>query len=94
MLGATGEIRSTNLSDYEGHVFAEYTGVIGEHAEGQPLGQRQMEAVAVTRHRKLLLVWSWIAPSNAELAAMPKSTVRFEDSAPIELLPAALVAKR
>jgi hypothetical protein len=94
MLGATGELRSTNVASREGHVFAEYSGVLGGHAEGQPLGQRQNEAVAVTRHRKLLLVWSWVASNTAELAAMPKTSVSFEEAPPIELIPAVVVAKR
>ena len=94
MLGATGELRSTSLASLEGHVFAEYSGVLGEHAEGQALGERQNEAVAVTRHRKLLLVWSWVASNSAELAAMPKTSVSFEEAPPIELVPAAVVAKR
>ena len=94
MLGANGELRSSSVTLHNGQLFAEYSGVLGEHTEARPLGHRDPEAVAVTRHRKLLLVWSWVAPSTAELAAMPKSTVRFEDSAPIDLLPAALIAKR
>ena len=94
MLGATGELRWTNVASREGHVFAEYSGVLGPHAQGQPLGQRQNEAVAVTRHRKLLLVWSWFAPNLAELAAMPKTSVSFEDAPPVELVPAAVLAKR
>jgi len=94
MLGATGELRSTSVTSREGHIFAEYSGVLGEHAENQPLGQRQNEAVAVTRHRKLLLVWSWLASNSAGLAAMPKTSVSFEDAPPIDLVPAAIVAKR
>jgi len=94
MLGATGELRSTNVASHEGHVFAEYSGIVGQHAEGEPLGQRQNEAVVVTRHRKLLLVWSWIAANSAELAAMPKTSVSFEDAPPLDLAPAAIVAKR
>ena len=64
MLGAFGELRSTSLAMHDKHLFAEYGGVVGGHAEGEPLGQRRTEAVYVTRHRKLLLVWSWIAPSS------------------------------
>jgi len=94
MLGAFGELRSTNLALYANHLFAEYTGVVGEHAEGQPLGQRRNEAVAVTRHRKLLLVWSWIAPNAAELGSMPKTRVSFEDAPPIDLVAATVVAHR
>jgi hypothetical protein len=94
MLGAFGELRSTNLAMHENHLFAEYSGVVGEHPEGQPLAQRRNEAVAVTRHRKLLLVWSWIAPSLAELASMPNTSVSFEDAPPIDLVAASVVAQR
>jgi hypothetical protein len=94
MLGAFGELRSTNLAMYANHLFVEYSGVVGEHNEGQPLGQRRNEAVAVTRHRKLLLVWSWIAPSAADLAGMPKTSVSFEDAPPIDLVAATVVAQR
>ena len=94
MLGAFGELRSTNLIMYGNQLFAEYSGVVGERSEGQPLGRRRDEAVAVTRHRKLLLVWSWIAPSAAELGSMPKTSVSFEDGPPIDLFAASIVAKR
>ena len=94
MLGAYGELRSTNLSMHANHLFAEYSGVVGEHPEGQPLAHRRNEAVAVTRHRKLLLVWSWIAPSLVELGSMPKTSVSFEKEPPIDLVAAAVVAQR
>lgn len=94
MLGVFGELRSTNLAMRANHLFAEYSGMVGEHPEGQPLAHRRNEAVAVTRHRKLLLVWSWIAPSLAELGSMPKTSVSFEDAPPIDLVAAAVVAQR
>ena len=94
MLGATGELRASNLTMRDEHLFAEYSGLVGEHAEGQPLGRRRVEAVAVTRHRKLLLVWTWIAPSKADLAGMPRTSVSFEDGPPIDLVSAAVMAKR
>jgi hypothetical protein len=94
MLGAFGELRSTNLAMHANHLFAEYSGVVGEHPEGQPLAQRRNEAVAVTRHRKLLLVWSWSASSAADLANMPKTSVSFEDAPPIDLVAATIVAQR
>ncbi len=62
--------------------------------EGESLGHRRAEAMAITRHRKLLLVWMWTAPSPAALAALPATSVSFEDAAPIELSPAQIVAKR
>jgi hypothetical protein len=94
MLGAYGELRSTNLAMYANHLFAEYSGVVGEHLEGQPLAQRRHEAVAVTRHRKLLLVWSWVAPSLADLGTMPKTSVSFEDEPPIDLIATTILAQR
>jgi hypothetical protein len=94
MLGAFGELRSTNLAMRSDHLFAEYSGVVGEHPESQALAQRRNEAVAVTRHRKLLLVWTWIAASAAELDNMPKSSVSFEDAPPMELVAADVAGKR
>ena len=94
MLGAFGEVRSTRLEVRGGQLFAVYSGVIGEHADRQSLGHRRVEAMAVTRHRKLLLVWMWTAPSPAELAALPESSVRFEGAPPIELAPSEFAAKR
>jgi len=93
MLGAFGEVRSTKLVKRGNQLFAEYSGVAGEHHEGRSLGQRRIEAMAVTRHRKLLLVWMWTALSPAELAALPKTSVSFEDTAAIELSPAPFAAK-
>ncbi len=89
MLGEFGELRSTSLKLYDDHLFAEYSGFMAEHPGGEPLGQRRVQAVAVTRHRKLLLVWTWTARNSADLVAMPKTSVSFEDAAPIELVPAA-----
>ena len=93
MLGAFGEVRSTSVVKRGNQLFAEYSGVAGEHHEARTLGQRRIEAMAVTRHRKLLLVWMWTASSPAELVAMPKTSASFEDSTPIELSPAPFVAK-
>ena len=94
MLGAFGEVRSNSLVMRGDQLFAEYTGVVGEHGEGEALGHRRAEAMAVTRHRKLLLVWMWTAPTPAELEAMPPTKVSFEGAAPIELSPVAIVGKK
>lgn len=94
MLGAFGEVRSSTLVTHGDQLFAEYSGVAGQHEEGESLGHRRAEAMTITRHRKLLLIWMWTAPSPAELAAMPATNVSFEDAAPIELSPAQIVAKR
>ena len=90
VLGAFGELRSTQVEKKGDQIFSEYSGVIGQHAQDAPLGQRQVDAVAVTRHRKLLLVWTWRAPSPAELQALPATSVSFEGATPIQLAPSGL----
>jgi hypothetical protein len=85
MLGAFGEVRSSRTVLQGDQLFAVYSGVAPEHSDAEALGQRRMEAVTVTRHRKLLLIWTWIAPSPAELKAIPATKVTFEGSPPVEL---------
>ena len=87
MLGAFGEVRSTSLAMRGPQLFAEYSGLVGEPAKGEALGRRRVEAAVITRHRKLLLVWTWAAASEAELAGLPRTSVSFEDAAPIDLAP-------
>lgn len=93
MLGAFGEVRSNRLEMRGEQLFAEYTGVIGEHADRKSLGRRRVEALAVTRHRKLLLIWTWTAASPAELPSLPKTAVTFAGAAPIDLAPASIAVK-
>ena len=90
MLGVLGEVRSTKLVDQDEHLFAEYNGMLGEREEGQSLGTRKVQATAVTRHRKQLLVWTWTASSPADLSAMPKTSVSFEGGSAIDLFPTAI----
>ena len=94
MLGAFGEVRSSSLVEHGDQLFAAYSGMIGEPGEGQSMARRRTEAMVITRYRKLLLVWMWIASSPAELAAMPATTVTFEGRSPVELSPAKFIAKR
>jgi hypothetical protein len=85
MLGAFGEVRSSRTVLQDERLFAVYSGVAPEHSDAEALGQRRMEAMTVTRHRKLLLIWAWIAPSSAELKAIPATTVTFEDGPAVQL---------
>ena len=94
MLGAFGEVRSAHLEMRDGQLFAGYSGVVGEHEDKRSLGRRRVESMAVTRHRKLLLVWTWTASSAAELARLPATRVSFEDAPPIALGPGQFAAKR
>ena len=93
MLGAFGEVRSTNLEIRGGQLFAAYTGVVGEHDGKDTLGHRRLESMAVTRHRKLLLVWTWTGSSAAELAGIPTTSVAFEDAPAIALSPVQLATR-
>jgi hypothetical protein len=87
MLGVIGEVRESKLVEHGNQLFADYSAVLGEPGTGKELRSRGAQAVAVTRHRKMLLVWTWAAPSRAELATMPKTTVSFEGGVPIDLVP-------
>jgi len=93
MLGLLGEVRSSSLVRHGNQLFAEYQCFAGRRADDK-LARREVQAAAITRHRKLLLVWTWTAPSAAELAAMPATIVSFEDAPPIELAPSEFAAKR
>jgi len=94
MLGLLGEVRSSSLVRHGNQLFAEYQCFAGQRADDKSLARREVQAAAITRHRKLLLVWTWTAPSAAELAAMPATAVSFEDAPPIELAPSEFAAKR
>ena len=94
MLGVLGEVRSSSLVRRGNQLFAEYQCFAGQRADDKALARREVQAAAITRHRKLLLVWTWTAPSAAELAAMPATAVSFEDAPPIELAPSEFAAKR
>jgi len=85
MLGAFGEVRSSQTATQDGLLFALYNGVAAEHSKEEALGQRRAEAMTVTRHRKLLLIWSWFAPSPTELKTIPATSLSFEGAVPIEL---------
>lgn len=87
VLGVLGEMRSTKLVAHDDQLFAEYSGVTGEHSPGEPLAARRVQAAAVTRHRKTLLVWTWNAGSQAELLAMPSISLTLEGGAAIRLAP-------
>ncbi len=93
MLGILGEVRSSRLVEHGNHLFAEYRCFAGQRADDNSLAHREVQAAAISRHRKLLLVWTWTAPSAAGLAAMPSTNVSFEGAPPLELSPAQLAGK-
>ena len=88
-----GQVASHELVSISDQLFMVFHGTIAVPAEGEQLGQRMSQTMFATSHNKMLLVWSFMAPTSGELAAMPASGISFDGAQPIELGPA-LVAKR
>ena len=84
-LSEFGQVASHQLVPVSSHLFMIFHGTIAVPAEGEKLGQRMSQTILATNHDKMLLVWSLMAPTAAELAAMPTSGIRFDGSEPIAL---------
>jgi hypothetical protein len=80
-----GEIKSDELISLEDRLFVVFRGTIGLRAPDEVLSRRMSEALFVTQHHNLLLMWSLMAPTSAELDTMPPSSINFEGSPPIRL---------
>ncbi len=85
-----GEIKSDELTFLGNRLFLIFHGTIGLRASGEALSSRMSEALFVTQQHKLFLMWYLMAPTSAELAVMPPTSVTFDDSQPITLPPAKL----
>jgi hypothetical protein len=59
--------------------------IAGPTTPSGDLSSRMSQSIFVTRYNKLLLVWSLIAPTTADLNAIPTSGVTFAGSPPIAL---------
>jgi hypothetical protein len=88
-----GQVASHNLVSLSGQLFTFFHGTIAVPGEGGQLAQRMSQAIVATTHNKMLLVWSFMAPTIGELAAMPADGISFDGAPPIEL-GAVLAAKR
>jgi len=84
-LGEFGTIRTDELRTISGHLFMIFHGTAATSISESELGQRLSETIFVTRYNKLLLVWSFMAPSLTALDAMPAGNVTFEGSPAIAL---------
>jgi hypothetical protein len=87
-----GRIASDYMVTLNGQLFIVFQGTINAPEATDNLAQRMAEELFVTRHNKMLLVWSLIAPTSADLSAMPATAVNFDGSQAIELR-AALAGK-
>lgn len=93
MLGDFGEIELVDLVPLSGHLFAVYRGTVGDHSDGQPLATRASQAIVVTRYRKMLLLWTFVAPKGTNLSDMPQTRAIFDQQDTVEWGPS-LFGKR
>ena len=80
-----GQVTSHELVPVSGHLFMVFHGTVAVPAEGEQLAQRMSQTMFATNHGKMLLVWSFMAPTSTELAKMPAIGIQFDGSEPIEL---------
>ena len=88
-----GQVTSEELTSISDQFFMIFHGTIAVPAEGELLAQRMSQTMFATNHNKMLLVWSFMAPTSGELATMPASGISFEGAQPIDLA-SAVSAKR
>jgi len=87
MLGRFGKIKSSRLVESGGHLFSVYRGTIAAGPPEHKLEQRSAQAIVATRYRKLILAWTWSAPTESELKSIPASSLTLGDSRPISIGP-------
>ncbi len=80
-----GQVASHELVSIGNELFMVFHGTIAVPAEDGQLAQRMSQTMFSTNHNKLLLVWSFMAPTSVELSAMPAGGISFDGSQPIEL---------
>lgn len=80
-----GEIKTHRISSQAGRVFVVLQGTIGQHPSGEVFSRRMSEMLFATQQRNLILVWSLMAPTSADLEGMPASHITFDDSKSIRL---------
>ncbi len=85
-LAEFGQIATDELVSISGHLFMVFHGTIAAPTTaGDDLASRMSESIFATRYNKLLLVWSLMAPTTADLNSIPTSGVTFAGSPPIAL---------
>jgi hypothetical protein len=93
VLSEFGEISSDDLVSISDHLFMVFRGTVASHAPNAELAQRWSQVIYATLHHKVLFVWSLMAPTGAELNAMPTTGVTLDGILPIDLR-SSLTAKR
>jgi hypothetical protein len=83
-----GEIKSRQLAFLGDKVFVIFHGIIGLRSPGEVLSNRMADTLFVTQHRQMLFLWYLMAPGSADLAAIPASSITFDNAQPITIPPA------
>jgi len=86
-LSEFGQVASQELVPVSGRLFMVFHGTIAVPAEKEKLDERMAQTMFATIHKQMLLIWSFLAPTSGQLAAMPASGVQLGDSESIELGP-------
>ncbi|MGO9518017.1 MAG: hypothetical protein ACLPND_13305 [Candidatus Korobacteraceae bacterium] len=87
-----GQVASHQLATVSDRLFIVFYGTIAAPAEGEQLAQRMSQTMFATQQNRMLLLWSFMAPTSTELATMPASGIRFDGAESIQLS-SALAAK-
>ncbi len=87
MLSEFGEITSSNLASVGDQLLMVFHGTIVAPAAVGNLEQRMAQVLYVTGHNKMLFVWSLMAPTSAELGALPTIAVTFDGAQRMEFHP-------
>jgi hypothetical protein len=93
VLSEFGEIGSDELVSISDHLFMVFRGTVASHASNDELAQRLSQVLYATLQHKVLLVWTLIAPTSADLNSMPTTGITLDGAQSIDLR-ASLTAKR
>jgi hypothetical protein len=93
VLSEFGEIGSDELVSISDHLFMVFHGTVASHTSNAELSQRWSQVIYATLHHKVLFVWSLMAPTSAELGAMPTTGITLDGTQSIDLR-ASLTAQR
>ncbi len=93
VLSEFGEIGSDEMVSISDRIFMVFHGTVASSASNNELVQRWSQVMYATLHHRVLFVWSLMAPSSADLNAMPTTGITLDGKQAIDLR-ASLTAKR
>jgi len=93
VLSEFGKIGSDELVSISDHLFMVFHGTVASPAPNEELAQRLSQVIYATLHHKVLFVWSLMAPTAADLNAMPTTGITLDGTQSIDLR-SSLTAKR